>query len=80
VVVLLGDTVVEPLTGSLPDQLPPLAVQVDVFVLLQVNVDCCPPLICAGLAVSVTVGALAVVTVTLAAVCVEPPIPVQDST
>ena len=76
----MGDRVVEPLVDSLPDQPPPLAVQVDAFVLLQVNVDCCPTLICAGLAFNVTVGALAPVTATVAVVCTEPPAPLQDST
>ena len=76
---LVGDTVVEPLTGLLPDQPPPLAVQLEAFVLLQVNVDCCPTLICAGLAFSVTVGALAAITVTVAVVCAEPPAPLQDN-
>ena len=77
---LVGDTVAEPLAGLPPDQLPPLAVQVEAFVLLQVKVACCPTLMRAGLAVSVTVGAIAAVTVTVAFACVEPPVPVQDST
>ena len=39
--VLAGDTLVEPIVGSAPDQ-PPLAVHVDAFVLLQLRVDPAP--------------------------------------
>jgi len=40
-VVLAGDTLVEPLMGSVPDQ-PPLAVHADALVLLQLTVDPAP--------------------------------------
>ena len=68
----------EPLVAFVPDQ-PPLAVQREALVLVQVNVELAPDEICVGLAVIVTVGAGVAVTVTVAEACAEPPDPVQKS-
>jgi hypothetical protein len=63
--------------ASVPVQ-PPLAVQEVAFVLDQVRVELLPEAIVVGLAVSVAVGAGAIVTMALAG-AVVPPAPVQVS-
>jgi hypothetical protein len=73
--VLVGLTLFVPLTASAPLQ-PPLAVHSVAFVLDQVSVELPPEAIVVGLAVNVTVGAGATVTVALAGALV-PPAPVQ---
>ena len=72
----MGETVVLPLVGCDPDQLPP-AVQLVALVLDQDNVELAPDWICVGLAVRVTVGAAGAVTATVALAWAVPPVPVQ---
>ena len=71
----MGLTLCVPLTPSASAQ-PPLAVQEVAFVLDQVRVELLPEAIVVGLAVSVAVGAGAIVTVALTGALV-PPAPVQ---
>jgi hypothetical protein len=79
VVVLVGDTVCEPLVARAPAQ-PPLAVQLVALVLVQVSVLDCPDAMDVGLAVKVMVGGTgAAVTVTVTESPVVPPVPVQVS-
>ena len=72
---LVGLTLCVPLVASVPVQPPPV-VQEIAFVLDQVRVELLPEAIVIGLAVNVTVGAGAIVTVALAG-AVVPPAPVQ---
>jgi hypothetical protein len=75
--VLVGLTLCVPLMASVPVQ-PPPAVQEVAFVLDQVRVELLPEAIVVGLAVSVAVGADAIVTLALTG-AVVPPAPVQVS-
>ncbi len=72
---LVGLTLCVPLTASVPDH-PPLAVQEVALVLDQVRIELLPEAIVVGLAVSVAVGAGAIVTVALTG-AVVPPAPEQ---
>ncbi len=75
--VLVGDTLCEPLVPLLPVH-PPLAVQPVALVLLQVRVLDCPDAIEEGLAATVTTGAAGVLEIaTVADVLAFPPMPLQ---
>jgi hypothetical protein len=72
----VGETVSEPLTVCVPLQLPD-AEQLLALVELHVSVEDWPAVIDVGVAVRVTAGVDAVVTVTLADAVPNPPAPVQ---
>ena len=74
----VGESVSEPLTVCLPLQLPN-AEQLVALVELHVSVEDWPAVIDVGVAVRVTVGVDAVVTVTAADAVFDPPAPVQVS-
>jgi hypothetical protein len=74
----VGESVSEPLTVCVPLQLPD-AEQLVALVELHVSVEDWPAVIDVGVAVKVTVGVDAVVTVTAADAVFDPPAPVQVS-
>jgi len=78
VALLVGETLWLPEVLLEPVQLPE-AVQEVAFVVLQVRIEDCPLVIEVGVAARVKVGAgVAAVTVTLADLFTDPPVPVQD--
>jgi hypothetical protein len=79
VVVTVGLTVSEPLTGRVPVH-PLLAVQLVVLVVLQFSVLLWPVMIVAGAAEKLSVGAGGGLTVTLADWLIVPPAPAQVRT
>jgi hypothetical protein len=72
----VGETVSEPLTVCVPLQLPD-AEQLVALAELHVSVEGWPAVIDVGVAMRVTVGVDAVVTITLADAVADPPAPVQ---